>query len=219
MDNLAFQVAKLATQWYKEADVFLNAAEDHYKHQDQPYGDQYTTMAETILVCAACLLEIVGMSKEQAATIAAGVDMEEKLQSMGFRVREHPTLGKQMTDITNKLFTRKDFEDWVEEFGKECAQSLDAETVVPDFMKEQPFMKKLWNAGCWLNDMLKKMGADAQIIKEIGFAHGQRSFGNDPVTVAIAYLNKYREKSSIDEKPGPELAQKIMTEITKAEEK
>lgn len=74
-------------------------------------------------------------------------------------------------------------------------------------------MKNLWYSGCWLAQVIENMGADEQRIKEIQFAHGQRSFGRDPVEVALAYANEYAQTNAVRDQPGPELADEINRDI------
>jgi len=99
---------------------------------------------------------------------------------------------------------------WVVKNRKELIASLRAEKEVPDFMKSPgDRFEDVWCAGCWLNDELKKSGATKDEIHNISFAHGQRSLFGNTYKWAVAYLNEFESKGSIEDKPGEELANKI----------
>lgn len=73
--------------------------------------------------------------------------------------------------------------------------------------------KNLWNSGCWLESVLLENGASKEQIKDIQFAHGQRSFANDEWKVAVDYANEFIANGETKEKGGFELAKKINEEI------
>ncbi|QDU34300.1 hypothetical protein KS4_23670 [Poriferisphaera corsica] len=77
-----------------------------------------------------------------------------------------------------------------------------------------PVMVNLWNAGCWLNHRLAEAGATSDEISSIGFAHGQRSFANDPYKVAVDYVNEYETNKSVQDKPGVALAEDVVQTLS-----
>lgn len=82
---------------------------------------------------------------------------------------------------------------------------------IPEFMRNA-HLEELWKSGCWLKETLVRFGATEQQSTDICFAHGQRSVFGDPWKYAVAYANKWMEKMTIPEKPGPELANRINQE-------
>jgi hypothetical protein len=73
--------------------------------------------------------------------------------------------------------------------------------------------KNLWDSGCWLESVLLENGASKEQVKDIQFAHGQRSFANDEWKVAVDYANEFIANGETQEKGGFELARKINEEI------
>lgn len=73
--------------------------------------------------------------------------------------------------------------------------------------------KKLWNTGCWIEEILEGLGADKQTIHDMQFAMGQRAFGGDPWAISVAYVNEFIANGGTEEKPGVELADKINSEM------
>jgi hypothetical protein len=79
--------------------------------------------------------------------------------------------------------------------------------LIPDKSKE------LWDAGCWLQKVLREYGVDENRINEIEMALGQRSFAANAWNVAVDYANEFANNGSIKEKGGIELAEKIHNEV------
>lgn len=96
------------------------------------------------------------------------------------------------------------------ETRQEMLASLQACKEVPDYMKTSGGrFEEVWVAGCWLNAKLRASGASEAQVKQIGFAHGQRSFFENPYKWAAIYHNEFIENQSIKDKPGLELADDI----------
>lgn len=74
-------------------------------------------------------------------------------------------------------------------------------------------LKEVMKAGCWLEDELQAAGAPEPERKALGFAHGQLCFGRDPWKMATQVLDGY--KAGRPEKPGIELAERILAERVK----
>lgn len=86
---------------------------------------------------------------------------------------------------------------------RECAE-------VPEWFKKNERFVEVWKSGCWLNMMLKRdHGASAQEVRDIGFAHGQRSAFGDTWHWAVVYANEYAANKSVKDKPGNKLADEI----------
>jgi hypothetical protein len=86
---------------------------------------------------------------------------------------------------------------------------------IPEFFFKTDIGINLWNAGCFLNEKLKEMGATKQEIQNIGFVHGQKSFLKDPYEEGIKLLNEYSAAGRIEDKPGLELGKKLYKEYLK----
>ena len=67
--------------------------------------------------------------------------------------------------------------------------------------------------GVWLAEKLSKMGADEIVVDDACFTLGQRSLFGDPFKEAVKYANEYEENGSLLDKPGLELANKILDEL------
>jgi hypothetical protein len=81
---------------------------------------------------------------------------------------------------------------------------------VPDYAKKEPVRVRLleiWIAGTVLQQGLQDRGCDPEFAQQIGFAHGQLSFGRDPWDAGEAILNAYDE--GFYPPPGEELAKVI----------
>lgn len=98
---------------------------------------------------------------------------------------------------------------YVSEHREEIMQSLLDCDEVPFMMKSQPLIKKIWQAGCWLNRILKDNGASEKENEEICFAHGQRCFGNDPFEQAVRLANEFIATGTTKDRPGSALAEEI----------
>lgn len=114
------------------------------------------------------------------------------------------------------MYTVEDVKKWIVENNVELEKdrlNCQDETVkmlnriLPDKSKT------LWDIGCWIEDVLEKLGADKEEISDAQFAFGQRAFGGAGEATAVAYVNEFVETKEIAEKPGPELAEKINNEI------
>ncbi len=92
-----------------------------------------------------------------------------------------------------------------------CLANYRVSKEIPDFLRS-PRTELLWMAGCWLNTVLKQMGATDKQVFDIGFAHGQRSVFSDPVAVAVAYANEFESTKEVQDKPGLELADRLNEE-------
>lgn len=99
---------------------------------------------------------------------------------------------------------------YVEKYKKEIAASYEKE--VPEYLRH-PRMWECWQAGCFLNSVLRFNGATEEEVHAIGFAHGQRSAFGDTWEWAIRYANEYEENKKVADKPGEELADEINKEV------
>jgi uncharacterized protein YegP (UPF0339 family) len=114
---------------------------------------------------------------------------------------------------TKLMHSIQDGHQWAVENEESLKASFQKSPEVPGFMKSIPTMQELWNAGCWLNEMMQEMGIPEEKQKDIGFCHGQRSFGNDPWVTAVQYLQELEETQDIEDKPGSKLADEINKEV------
>lgn len=113
-------------------------------------------------------------------------------------------------------YTIEDIENWI----KENNNQLDADRLaneLPEIKMMNTFMpeksKQVWDAGCWLSEILVSLGAGETEIAEICFAMGQRCFMGDPNVVAVKFANEYVVTGTTQDKPGCELADQINREI------
>lgn len=106
-------------------------------------------------------------------------------------------------------YTVDDAHKWIEENQQDLQRSLAESKEVPPPMKAIPQISKLWNAGCWLAEMLEEAGASEEENHDICFAHGQCCFGGNALEEAVRLLNEFVATGTTEDRPGPELAEKI----------
>lgn len=110
------------------------------------------------------------------------------------------------------FYTLEDAKKYVAENLDAIMQSYRESKDIPSWARS-PRMEECWKAGCWLNMMLKRNhGATAKEVRDIGFAHGQRSAFGDTWKWAVTYANEYTAAKTIKDKPGVELADRINAE-------
>jgi len=100
--------------------------------------------------------------------------------------------------------------------GKRWAEERTAELIVSyhrSGIPQNEVMWELWQAGCFVSAMLEEHGATREQRNDIGFVHGQRSFGRDMWDAGIALLNEFVETGDVGDKPGVELADRLIKEI------
>lgn len=108
------------------------------------------------------------------------------------------------------MHTEEEATAWVNKIKDELLESLRNHPEVPGFMKEPGNrFEDVWCSGCWLKEKLREARATKKEVKEIGFAHGQRSFFGNTYKWAVSYLNEFESRGSVKDKPGIELADKI----------
>lgn len=73
-----------------------------------------------------------------------------------------------------------------------------------------PQFTDVWNSGCWLGEVLLKLGATPQQKRDICFCHGQRSCHEDPIEVAARYALEFSYNGAVLDQPGEELALRII---------
>jgi hypothetical protein len=97
---------------------------------------------------------------------------------------------------------------WMDEHREACMENYRKNRDIPDFLRS-PRMELVWMSGCWLNTVLKEMGASEKEVHDIGFAQGQRSLFQDPLEVAIEYANEFEANRAVKDKPGIEFADEL----------
>jgi hypothetical protein len=112
-------------------------------------------------------------------------------------------------EIMVKVRTVEQAKQWVSEHEQELVKSLKACKELPDVMKSLPKIRNLWFSGCWLAEVLDKMGASKQQIEDAQFAQGQQAFFRDPWEVAVAYANEFEANKEVKDKPGAKLAMEL----------
>lgn len=108
-----------------------------------------------------------------------------------------------------KSYTETDAQEWIEKEAAGIALGLAECKATPEYLKESPHFRECWGAGCWLNFKLREQGATEEEVRQIGFAHGQRSFFGGAVKWAAAYLNEFIRNGKIADKPGIEFADEL----------
>ena len=107
------------------------------------------------------------------------------------------------------MYTIECAKSWAAENVVEIMAAYEVSSDIPVFLKG-PRLEEVWKAGCFLRDKLLEHGATEDQTGEIGFAMGQRSLCDDPWKCAIKYLNEFVLTKDVKEKPGSELAAKII---------
>lgn len=110
-----------------------------------------------------------------------------------------------------RVYSVQDAALYIRDHLPEMVQALLECDEVPAFMKgpDSPFAK-IWCAGSFLTRKLREHGATDQQVQEIGFCHGQRSFGGDTLKAAVDYLNEFCQNNQIEDKPGAELGERLL---------
>jgi len=111
-------------------------------------------------------------------------------------------------------YTKTDVEKYIEENREDLVQSLRNCETVPAFIKT-PAFQIVWDAGCWLNKVLKKHDASEKENRDICFAHGQRCFGRNPIDEAVRLMNEFLVTGTTKDRPGPKLAEEIAKDVLK----
>jgi hypothetical protein len=77
------------------------------------------------------------------------------------------------------------------------SEAINSDPNTPTLYAEQPLMRELMYAGCWLGEQLKQEGCNDVLIVRIQYTVGQLFFGHDPWEVAqemfMAYKNNQLE--------------------------
>ena len=109
-------------------------------------------------------------------------------------------------------YTLDSAKTWIADHDLSLGEAL-AASDVPDFMKSLPFMRPVWDAGCWLGEILRELGASDAENSRICFAHGQRSLGGDTLAIAVNYANEFAGTATTSDRPGVKLANTIHVEM------
>lgn len=119
----------------------------------------------------------------------------------------------------SELYTIEQAKQWVEQHLDECMKTLREDKEIPSIFKMPGSpLRHVWLSGCWLYEKLEKAGASEEQISEIGFCHGQRSFGRDPYKSAVAYVNEFISTNNVNDKPGEKLAEKLFSKMVQESE-
>lgn len=100
--------------------------------------------------------------------------------------------------------------DWI----RKCRDAFDAWDGAGDRLflllrEELPdAMFEVWLSGCWMNRELRARGADEELVRRLGFVHGQRCVGRDPWSAARAVLDEFIR--GLGATPGLELADDLL---------
>ena len=109
------------------------------------------------------------------------------------------------------MHTIDEAQNWIALNKERLIAELQAETEVPDYMKKSGgIFEAVYCTAGWLNGKLKEAGATEKEVQDICFMHGQRCLTSNPYDCAVNYLNQF-ESSKIQEKPGLDLALKIIS--------
>lgn len=115
-----------------------------------------------------------------------------------------------------KRFTEADARAYVaqhiEDIMRGLEESRGCAIPIPEWARKSNSFRDCWQAGCWLNVMLKQMGASEREIHDIGFCMGQRSAFGNAWKWAVEYANQYAEAAGIKDVPGNALADRITNE-------
>lgn len=117
------------------------------------------------------------------------------------------------------MFTVEEAKEYVEDNLEDIRSSFKTDPSVPPFMRSSARAFEMWKAGCWLNEMLKRMGAENKARFAIGFCHGQRSAFSTEDGIwmwAVYYANEYASNGRVMDRPGIRLADQIIAETIKA---
>jgi len=114
--------------------------------------------------------------------------------------------------------TIEDARRYIAEHRDELTRSLQESTEVHSAMKSMPFVQQLWDAGCWLGEVLEQHGATEEENEAICFAHGQRCFGRDPLGEAVRLANEFIATGTTKDRPGPALAEEILDETVRVKD-
>jgi hypothetical protein len=115
-----------------------------------------------------------------------------------------------MSGEEDNMHTEEEVLTWVKKNRDELIQSLHDNAEIPGYLKTPgDRFEEVWCAGCWLNKKLEEAGATEEEVRNIGFAHGQRSLFGNTYRWALNYLNEFESAGAIKDKPGIELADEI----------
>jgi hypothetical protein len=113
-------------------------------------------------------------------------------------------------------YTVEQIENWIKENNEELNKDRLA-CEMPEVQMMNKFApeksKDVWDAGCWLSEILESLGATEEENKEICFAMGQRCFLGDANSVAVKFANEYATTGTTKDKPGLRLADEINKEV------
>lgn len=118
--------------------------------------------------------------------------------------------------MKQKSYTVEDAKEWVAEHLDALRCGYNEYKDMPSWMRGNPHFFECWKAGCWLDQMLADHGASEEQRHSISFCHGQRSaFAPIDHTYrwAVTYANDFAAMHGIDDKPGAELADSMITLI------
>jgi len=100
---------------------------------------------------------------------------------------------------------------WGKAHEAECLKTYAACKEIPDFLRSS-HMETIWVSGCWLKATLAGAGATGRQQNEIGFCHGQRCMYGDPWAIAVDYANEFEKSKAVHDRPGKELAERLIRE-------
>jgi hypothetical protein len=109
--------------------------------------------------------------------------------------------------------TIEDAKAWGKAHEAECLATYAECKEIPDFLRS-PRLEAIWISGCWLKDAIASAGATDAQQGEIGFCHGQRCMYADPWESAVAYANEFERQKTVADRPGRELAERLIRENT-----
>lgn len=108
------------------------------------------------------------------------------------------------------MYNREQIEQWILDNSVQLDKDLEDQPKLPG-------LKEIYAAGCILEETLKTLFIEREIIREKCFAFGQRCFAQDPIDVLIGYLTELQQTGEIKDVPGEELADIIFKEQFKQE--
>lgn len=114
-----------------------------------------------------------------------------------------------------KPFTENDAKQWAEQENEGIMLNYEKCKEIPQWMRDSGQFLECWKAGCWLNAILEDNGATKKQVYDIIFCHGQRSSMAPKEHAwkwAVHYVNEFIYNSKVKDKPGIELADRIIAE-------
>ena len=112
------------------------------------------------------------------------------------------------------MHTVEEAKAWAEENKDSLAKGLQICETIPQYAKQMlDKFQPLWNAGEWLEKVLREDGASDEECSAIGFSHGQRSFGRDTWEAAVLLANEHMETGTTNDRPGAELGRQICVDL------